>query len=475
MPHRCCLPVWLIVLVALVVGPNGCVLAPRGWRDEKNRATETGRGYDKPFEERTVPQLPDQPSWRDVLHRAFFANGDLEAAYFEWAAALSRVPQVAEYPNTNIAPSFSYLFSGDQMKAWDRTTIGVGFDPMENLSFPTKVAKAGEIAFEQARAAAKKFEAAKFELQRKVLTAYLELVMHEEKIRIQTENVSLLRLLAQSAADRVQAGGSQQDLLRAQTQHQLAENELETMKAQHMGMKAMLNGLLALPADAPLNLPPGIPAPRHVDFDDARLIAAATHNSPDLQRLAHDVAGRSDALELARMAYIPDINPLAAFTGNTSQMIGAMIVLPTTIHEIRGRIDEARATLRASQAVLRQTRSDRAANFVSTLYTMRNAERQAEVLRQTILPLAEQAVETAREGYTTGRGSFPDVIEAQRTLLDVRVMIVDVQIERELRLAEMENLAGVDIETLASTTGSSTARSPHEARTATTQRIPEGH
>jgi len=106
---------------------------------------------------------------------------------------------------------------------------------LQNLSFPTKVSQAGKVALEQARATGKRFVVQKFDLQRKVLTAYLELAMHEEKIRIQSDNVSLLKLLAQSAADRVQVGGNQQDLLRAQTQYRLAENELATMGAQQHG------------------------------------------------------------------------------------------------------------------------------------------------------------------------------------------------------------------------------------------------
>lgn len=115
---------------------------------------------------RLLPEIPEPVTWQDVLHRAFLADGDLEAAYFEWRAAMARIPQVANYPNTNLAPSFSYLFSAERTKSFNRFTTNVGFDPMENLAFPTKVARAGEVALEQARPAGKRFEAAKFELQR---------------------------------------------------------------------------------------------------------------------------------------------------------------------------------------------------------------------------------------------------------------------------------------------------------------------
>jgi len=428
---------------------SGCVLAPKGTSEEQAAARKAGKSYTHPFEQRTIPDLPSNPTWRDVLQRALLANGDLESAYFEWSAALARIPQVANYPNTNLAPSFSYMFSSQRMKSFDRTTVNVGFDPMENLSFPTKVAKAGKVALDEARAAGKRFEATKFEIQRKVLTGYLDLALHEEQIRIQRDNVSLMKLMSDSASDRVGAGGAPQDLLRAQTQYRLAENQLATMESEHMTMRSTLNAMLARDPRAPLDLPQTLPPPRPLAADDAHLLALATDNNPDLARLAHQVAGRQDALELARMAYIPDINPIAGFTGGLSQMIGAMVVLPTTIPEIKGKIDESRAMLRSTQAMLRQTRADRAASFVAALYAMRSAERQSAVFQDAILPRAQQTLASMRQAYAAGTASFTDLIDTQRTLLDVRLMIAEARMEREKRLAELEALAGIDIETLA--------------------------
>jgi outer membrane protein, heavy metal efflux system len=440
----------------------GCVLAPKETKREQARLDAAGKPFEPPVEKRDVPDLPAVATWQDVLHRAFLVNGDLESAYFQWKAALARIPQVANYPNTNLAPTFSYMFSPGKMKTFDRTTTNIGFDPMENLAFPTKVIAAGKVALEEAKVAGKKFEATKFEVQKKVLTLYLDICLMDEKIRIQRSNTELLKGLAQIAADRVRAGGNQQDLLRAQTQYRLAENEVANMESEHMSMKAMLNGMLARDARAPLNHPPGLPEARRIAADDAKLIAVATDNNPELAGLAREVAGRKDALELARMGYIPDINPFAAFTGEASQSVGAMVILPTTIPEIRGKIDESRAMLRSSEAMLRQTKFDRAASFVAALYVLRNSERQVDVYQKTILPRAEQALASARQSYATGAGSYVDLIDTQRTLLEVRQMIAEVRIEREKRLAELEALAGVDIETLATPSTQPTEVSSHE-------------
>ena len=425
---------------------TGCVLAPKETRDEKARLDRAGEMYQS--EQRDLPELPSPSTWRNVLERALLANGDLEAGYFEWRASMAQIPQQATWPNSMLAPSFSYLFSGENMKSWDRTTLGVQFDPSNNLELPVKTSRRGRMALANARAAAARFREAKFKLQRQVLQAYLDLALMEERIRIQHENVELLKILADTAGDRVRAGANQQDLLRAQTQYRLAENEQVTMVSEHHAMMAMLNAMMRRNPQAAIPLPPRPGPPRLLPADDDRLIAVATDANPQLERLRREVEGRRDALELARLAYLPDINPSFFATGSVSQSLGAMFMLPTNVPAIRGAIDEARANLRASAAMLRQAHSDRAASFVAALVALRNAERQTRTFQELILPRAEQTLSSSRQAYAAATGTFIELIDAQRTLLDVRLLIAESRAEREKRLAELEELAGVDIETI---------------------------
>jgi len=151
---------------------SGCILAPRETKDEKARLDKASVPFETPVEERDLPQLTDSPTWQDVLHRAFLANGDLEAAYFEWKAAIQRIDIAAAWPNSNVQLGFEYMFSPGRMKSWDRTTVTAGFDPAMSLSQPVKIAKAGQAALESARAAGYRFETTKFDIQKRVLNAY---------------------------------------------------------------------------------------------------------------------------------------------------------------------------------------------------------------------------------------------------------------------------------------------------------------
>jgi len=57
-------------------------------------------------------------------------------------------------------------------------------------------------------------------------------------------------------------------------------------------------------------------------------------------------------------------------------------------------------------------------------------------------------VSSSRNAYAAGAVGFADLIDSERTLISVRRLLAQSQVEREKRLAALEALAGVDIETL---------------------------
>lgn len=437
-------------LTPLAVAPlvlTGCVLAPKGAKEQKVAVADAGKAYAKRFEQRELPELPAQPTWDDVLRRALLANGDIEAAYFAWAAQVAKIDQMGAYPNSPVMIEGEYMFSKGRMKSWDRTTVMVGFSPMEDLAFPTKVYQAAKVETRMAEAAGQRFIAAKFDVQRKVLRAWWDYALAAEKVRIQRENVSLLKLLNDTAAGRVRAGAAQQDLLRTDVELRMADNELRNMEAELPQMRAMLNAMLGRAADAPLDPPQAPPQGRAVP-DDATLLAAGVRSNATLWGMAKEVQGGRDALELARMRYIPDINPFAGFTGSMSQVIGAAITLPTVLPRIKGMVEESRANLRRMEAMLRQTKLERDAEFVAMLVVLRNAERQATLFESQLLPAAQRVLDNVRQSYANGMMSYLDLIESQRTLLDVRVTIAESKAAREKALADLEAIGAFDVETL---------------------------
>jgi outer membrane protein TolC len=436
---------------------GGCAFTPAGRDAERARLDQAGQPYTLTFEARELPDLPAEPSWRDVLHRAFMANGELESAYFEWAAAVERVDIASAWPNSRVMLGYGVELGPSEMKTFDRMSFDLAFDSMQNLAFPVKTKREGMIALAEARAAGERFRGAKFGLQREVLALWAEYAMLAEQARIGREQVQLSGLVAQTARSRIRAGGEQDDLLRADVAVRTDDDALRSLEARLGVVRAELNGLLARDPDAPLAPPARTPDPRPVPADDATLLARAAQQNPELGALAHAAQARADALERARLEWVPDINPSVSIMGTATQAIGAAVMLPTTVTQIEGGIREAGAMLRGSQAMLRQAQREKAAMVVATLVLLRDAERQAALFEESILPAAGRIANVMQQRYAAGATSYLDLIDAQEMLLEARMVLAEARAAREQRLAELEELIGADIEAIAA----SADQAPH--------------
>ena len=426
----------------------GCAIHPRGEKAERERAEKEGEAFRKAFRERDLPALKADASWEEILRYAFLANPDLENRYWEWRSALEEIPEEAS-PRTTAAFFLNHLLDGGSATFWDRTTLAIGNDPMFNLPWPGKLATRGRIALEKARAAGLRFEKAKFDLQSSTLAAYFEWALRGELIRLQEANVSLFEVITQAAEGRTRAGaGSQQDLLKARTERDLAQNELQSLRSRLPGLRARINALLSRAPEAPLSPPASLPAPRRLAYTEEELVGLIAERNPELAALAREIQGKKDAILLARQEFIPEFGASAATDlGGIAQSVAGMVTAPLFRFEaLQAGIARARAELRSTEAMRRQVQNDLQARVVLDLHALRNAERQVALFEQVILPRAQEIVTTTRASYTTGQVPLVELLDSQRTLLEVRTMVAELRMEREKLLAEIEALAAVDVE-----------------------------
>jgi outer membrane protein TolC len=437
-------------VLALVAFTSSCVLAPRAAREEQAAAARAGEPYRTPFAARDLPAVPPAPTWRDVVARTLLANGDLEAAYYAWAAAAHRIDQAGAYPNTAFSLDVSRALSGGG-SAFERTSLALGFDPMENLAFPTKVYQAAKVATDEARVAGQRLVALRFDLQRRTLHAWHAYVLLAERVRIARAKASLAALEVEAAGARVAGGAERQMLVAAESARLLATNDVAATEAMLPGARATLNAGMGREPDAPLAPPAALEPPRPLPADDAWLLGIAAARDPELATLAREVEGRRDALALARQQYIPDFNPFVGTDGAAAQMAGVVISIPTLLREVGAMVRAARAELAAAHARERQAHFDRSAAVVAALALARDAERRAALYAGPLQALAERAVEAADVAYGGEVGVYTDLLQARRTRLDVRLLAAEARTAGADAVADLEALLGVDAETLTAT------------------------
>jgi outer membrane protein TolC len=70
---------------------------------------------------------------------------------------------------------------------------------------------------------------------------------------------------------------------------------------------------------------------------------------------------------------------------------------------------------------------------------------QAAILRDTLLPQAQLTFESALSAYQSGRVDFGTLLDAQRQIRKTRLDLLKVQLEQQMRLAEIERIVGEDL------------------------------
>ncbi len=451
-----------LTLAAGLLFVQGCALTPKGLDDE--RAALDASAPPNAVADAELPRPMDGDDWRGFLRRGLLANGKLRAAWFEWEAAVERVSGASGWPNTNLALGFSNVFSDESMKTFDRMSFEARFDSMENLSFPTKTMRAGDVALEEARAAGQRFRAAKFGVQREVLDAWLDIAMAAENERLAAEKRTLSGITADTADAAIGAGGFQSASLMARIGEARGDDDVARARAEVLAAKAALAAVAAIDDPDSIPTPTRLPSPRPLPARDAMLFQALDA-TPGIAGLEADVRTRKHEASLARLQWIPDINPLAMVTGSIEQAVGAMVMLPTTIPEIRSGIEVARAMRSAAEAELEQGRRDQRGALVAKLAALRDIERGRRLLEERVLPAALAIANAATSAYTASSGELDAVLEARMLAVETRMEIVATAIERERRAAEIEEILGADLETFTT---------PNPLRVARAD-IPTGH
>ncbi len=156
------------------------------------------------------------------------------------------------------------------------------------------------------------------------------------------------------------------------------------------------------------------PAPAALDSLARRLSA-----NPKLARFGAEVAQREAALAREKAAAVPDVTLRAGGrqineTNDTTAVIGFSVPLPLwnrnqgNIRAARERIDRAGAEQAAVAATLMTELTEGYEN-------LERARAAILILRENVLPGADDALKATTEGYEAGRFSYLDILDARRT------------------------------------------------------------
>ena len=395
-------------------------------------------------------ELNEDSTLSDYLTCAALNNPGLKAAFLRWKAALEKIPEVSSPPD----PRFTYTYFIREVE----TRVGPHrqkFGLSQTFPWLGKLKLRGHAASEAAQAEKQRYEAAKLKLFYQVQEAYYEYYYLAQAIAVTRENFNLVRYVESVARTRYAAGATDHaDIIRAQVELGKLEDRLRTLSDLRWAIVARLNAALNRPA--PAHLPwPARAEEEEVAFTQDEILTWLKQNNPELRAVDFLAARERWNIDLAKKNYYPDLTlslervdtgeaamPGVEDSGKDPVMAMVSINIPLWREKYRAGERQAQARYRAFQ----EERSDRenrlAADVKLTLYKYRDAERKMDLYKNTLIPKADQSLRVNIYTYQAGKGTFLDMIDAARTILDFQLAYERAFADRAQRLAELEMLVG---------------------------------
>lgn len=334
---------------------------------------------------------------------------------------------------------------------WPSDVGSTKYTLMQDLPWFGKRDLKKNIAAQEALASQGKSQGTWAELAAKVKAAHAQRYFLQHTQALTRELLDLTQRLASVAQVRYASGlAMQQEAIRAQVEQTAMQTELLAQEAESRQADARLNALLARPSNAPLAPPERLrPVPSGATLDADALMARVRQSNPQLFAEESRIRSAELGRDLSLKNRYPDFTLSVTPTQVQSRIAewGLMLELNIPLQQ-----DSRRAQEREAQAMLSaaQSRRDAIANQVladlsENLAGMDAALRTEQLVQTSLLPQAELTLQAALASYENGKLDFATMLDAQRQVRQARQSRLKAQLEAQMRLAEIEKLAGEDL------------------------------
>ncbi len=359
---------------------------------------------------------------QSYLVEALGANPEVTAAYQSYVATSQRGTQVRALDE----PMFSYseFLSSVQTRTGPQERI---FSISQNLPWPGTLKIKQDVADAEAQAAWYRYEIKRREVIESVGLAFIEYAYLQNATARASENLGLLRQLEPVVEEKVRGGASLSTSLRLEVELAVSEQELASLREQRPGLDAQLQSTLGREPDDELLPWPEISsnAPALMPLDRVKAEVLAHH--PRLGLAESRISGAEERERLAERSKRPtfSLGANAIEIGNGGDTAGAVtlgVKLPIRREKYRAELLEAEAMSREADASLASARQQLLAEAIRLHAAQQEAMQRIRKYDGDLIPASEQAVELTKEDFRTDKASLTDLIEAERTLLDLRLM-----------------------------------------------------
>ena len=369
---------------------------------------------------------------------------------FSWdiRAAEARILQAKLVPNPEIS------WDGED---FTRAGVQSATESMQNTLVLSQLIELGgkrssrvrEAQFDR-RAAEWDYQVKRLEVMKATSLAFIDVLSGQRKVSLAEENVQLAEREIPVTQKRLEAGkASNVELIRANTE--VATTRIELTEATHeleaarVNLAAQWGAKKATFASVSGNLEQLRPIP------SLESLKAKLQANPELAKWTTERQRREATLSSARAEGHPDLTVnagprlLGASHADMSLVAGFSIPLPLW-NRNQGKIAEAEANVAKTSDERAAAEAEAYAELNEAYQTLQRAAEEVRMLRDTVLPGAKSVIDQSTEGYSTGRFSQLDVLDAEKSYIETRTQYIRALSDFQKAAAQIDALTAGPVE-----------------------------
>jgi len=366
-----------------------------------------------------------QPLDRDAALRiALEQNPRINAAFARIDGAEGAQLQASLIPNPAAMLEIENFGGEDEQQGFDGAEATLGIE--QEIEIGGKRQKRTEVADYQTKIAQEQAVAETLSVLAETDYAFMRMAIAQERLDLAEKRLSLADQTHEAVKKRVSAAeASDIQHTKADIEQSAAKLEKNKAESELAEARSVLAALLAMPMnveiDAVLETLPSLP--------DRQALLDALKDTPQARTALFAKMQADSQFDLARAYALP--NPtfglgVKRFNENDSTALVAGVSFPLPVfNRNQGEIKKAKAGIVEAHATARQQKINLRQSAVAAWEKLAAAHKEAKAYSGDMVPSAERAYAQASDGYSAGRFSFLDLLDAQRTLYEVQESRLD--------------------------------------------------
>ncbi|MDF1811275.1 MAG: TolC family protein [Verrucomicrobiales bacterium] len=369
----------------------------------------------------------------EMIREALKANPELQAYYQQFKANQKQMIQVRALPEPRL--TYTRFLSEVQTRTGPQERI---IQLNQPFPWPGKLALRGGIANREAEVAFHQYESLQRTIIARLADSYFDYVFLGESIAINRQTVAYYSQLIPSVEEKVRGGGRLADSLLLEIEKEKSADVVAGLVERRPILSSKLEADMGRKPDLSKQLPFPELSKNSIPLPPVSHLEKRLENHPRVSAATSKVLSLTLKQELAQKASLPEMSLGASMIdigtgGDTAFGVMLGFNVPIRRNKYQAEFEQASLEKCASENLKNHILNNLRAQLHSEYQLLKDARRRTVLFRDNLIPRAEQTLVQLEEGYRGNKAGIDEIVDAEKTLLQLRLECLKASAEAHKR------------------------------------------